>query len=374
MSMPTLAEVRTLVDDPSEGELRLSLFMPTVQAGPEVRQNAIRFSNLIKQAREQLERQGGDDALAGCIDNLETLAENDEFWQHQSAGLAILADSGDQQMYSVPRSLSERVVVDDSFDLLPLLPVVQQNGYFYVLAVSEQESRLLMATLEDVTELPADLPAGMQAVPGGSHQKGFGMHSFRVRPRSEDRKVPHAHMESNETEQRLRYLREIDEKLGDVVSSRDAAVVFTGDETWFAEFKEVSEQRGLLSEHVPGNPDDRDAAQLHKLAQPLVKTLFDERTHAAVDRVHSQGGGELVVSGIGEVAAAAECGQVDTVLYDCDRLLDRAPGQTVDAKDRSEHVAAANAVSKVLANGGAAVAVPGEQMEGQTLTALLRYA
>ena len=58
--MPVLSreELKTIATTPKP--MCVSIFMPTQQAGPEIRQNPIRFKNLIKQAEERLIENGLD--------------------------------------------------------------------------------------------------------------------------------------------------------------------------------------------------------------------------------------------------------------------------------------------------------------------------
>ncbi|MBW4418389.1 MAG: hypothetical protein KME13_04080 [Myxacorys californica WJT36-NPBG1] len=62
MSILTVEEVKTLVQEPKE--LCVSIYMPTVVAGAETRQNPIRFKNLIRTAQQALVDNGLDEDAA----------------------------------------------------------------------------------------------------------------------------------------------------------------------------------------------------------------------------------------------------------------------------------------------------------------------
>lgn len=58
----SIDEIKTLVENTQSP--CVSLYMPTQKAGPETRQNPIRFKNLIREAEERLTEMGMDDAKA----------------------------------------------------------------------------------------------------------------------------------------------------------------------------------------------------------------------------------------------------------------------------------------------------------------------
>ena len=68
------------------------------------------------------------------------------FWQHQSAGLAIFITSNRVRRYRLPLNFAELMVVTDHFHISPLLPLFTGDGQFYILALSQNEVRLLLGT------------------------------------------------------------------------------------------------------------------------------------------------------------------------------------------------------------------------------------
>jgi hypothetical protein len=84
-------------------EPAVSVYMPTFRSGREVRQNAIRFKNLVKQAFVQLSERGMDDEEARhLLAEASSLEANDDWWQHQSDGLAMFLAPERFDCYRVP--------------------------------------------------------------------------------------------------------------------------------------------------------------------------------------------------------------------------------------------------------------------------------
>lgn len=121
----------------------LTLTMPTVVAGPETRQNAIRFKNLLATAAEKLTASGLDEkARERFLAPLQALEGDYQFWQHQDQGLAIFLGEGEDHRVLTPFELEEAAIVSDDFHIMPLLPLVMDNRDFYVLSLSKNQVEL----------------------------------------------------------------------------------------------------------------------------------------------------------------------------------------------------------------------------------------
>ena len=81
------------------------------------------------------------------------LLQDSHFWQHQSDGLAIFLSSNRARRYRLPLNFAELVVVADHFHISPLLPLFTGDGQFYILALSQNEVRLLLGTRYSVSEV-----------------------------------------------------------------------------------------------------------------------------------------------------------------------------------------------------------------------------
>jgi hypothetical protein len=132
-------------------EPAVSIYIPSIRAGREVQQNAIRFKNLLKRAATQLTDQG---AYAGELrkrfSEVGKLEADEEWWQYQSDCLAVFLAADRQELYRLPIQVNERVVIGPRFHVTPLIPLVQTEGRFYVLAVSQNAVRLLEGLRDEI--------------------------------------------------------------------------------------------------------------------------------------------------------------------------------------------------------------------------------
>ena len=88
------------------------------------------------------------------------LLQEPYFWQHQSDGLAIFLSANRVRRYRLPLHFEELVVVIDNFYIRPLLPLFTGDGQFYILALSQNDVRLLNGTRYSVSEVDIAQLAG----------------------------------------------------------------------------------------------------------------------------------------------------------------------------------------------------------------------
>ena len=88
MDILTKDELKTLIEH--QDEASVSIFMPTHRVGRETQQDPIRLKNLLGEAKAQLTANGVRAPEARkWLEPAQALLEDQDFWQHQSEGLAL---------------------------------------------------------------------------------------------------------------------------------------------------------------------------------------------------------------------------------------------------------------------------------------------
>src|SRR5438270_577432 len=130
----------------------ISIFLPTHQeAGLAMQQDPLRLKNLLHQAQGILLARSIESAqIEALLEPIATLLTNQQTWKHLEEGLVVLRSPDTFLFYQLPLSLKEQVIVSDHFCLKPLLPLLINNRHFYILALSQNEVRLLKATRSSV--------------------------------------------------------------------------------------------------------------------------------------------------------------------------------------------------------------------------------
>src|SRR5690606_27658182 len=165
-------------------------------------------------------------------------------------------------------------------------PLLQTDGTFYVLAVSQKSCRLLSGSRDTVQELDeANLPGDLRSALGWWRESELNFHSMQARPQSrggDDTAMYHGHEEETHEADLAAYFRKIDAGVTEALEGERAPLVFAGVEYLFPIYERVNAYRGLCEQAVRGNPDEASAAQLHDRAWEIVEPMFREREEAAL--------------------------------------------------------------------------------------------
>ncbi len=345
----------------TQGSPCVTLMMPTVKAGPEVQQNAIRFKNLIRQVQDQLQKcDTAPRDLRMTIRTLERLSHDDDFWQHQAASLALFVEGDNARFFRVPIPLPEMVVVGERFKVAPLLPLLQNDGVFYILAVSRNATRLLMGTRDEVHEVHSDgMPQSLAELTGVKYeQQSFFLHSFRVRQRGGGTAVPHGYWQYDDEADLREYFKRIDEAVRDAIGEPETPLVFAGIESNFALYKDINQHPGLCGDFIQGNVEHLADHALHQRAWAIVEPEFHRAAHEAATRFLDARGTDLTRDDATAILDAARQGAVGTLLVSEDQLQGDAE----------------NLVVETLRRGGEVHVIDPQAIEGRKIAAILRYA
>ena len=381
----TVEEVSALFD--RKGDWCASIYIPTAEAGKEIRQSPIRLKNRLSEAEQQLEEAGSDQApVAKACELLKQRCdldsdENRAFWRHQGRGLAVLLDGTDEHFFRLPQPVDRSAVVAQRFHLKPLLRAVNRDEEYCVLAVSQQQVRFLDGSRSGLSERPVEqLPESLQAVIRGDHIKGFNMHSFNVRPGDGDAAVPHGHLDSNEQHELRRYFGTIDQALHEELRGDTRPLIFAGVGELFPFFRDTTEYGFLEETPIAGNPDELSATELHDKAWPMIAKRFKQRQQDALQRYQSAVHNDLGESDLEKILIAAHDGRIDTLLvqsgatcwgtYDADsRSLQRDDESSAENYDLIDL-----ATVKTFAAQGSVVFLDDASLpDGQVAAAICRY-
>lgn len=367
----------------------VSIFMPTHRAGPETQQDPIRLKNLLAQAEECLLAAGLRTPEARqLLAPAHALLSDGLFWRYQSDGLAAFLAQDTFRYHRLPFELNELVVVADRFHLKPLLSVLSGDGRFYVLALSQNEVRLLEGTRFSVSEVDLeDVPQSLaEALRHNELQRQLQFHTSTRTPAGQARRpaIFHGHGVGVDDAKPniLRYFRQIDAGLRDVLRGEQAPLILAGVDYLLPIYKEANTYPHFVDEGIIGNPEALSAKELHERAWAIVRPLFRRAPEEAAARYkHLAGSGsERASHDLKAIVSAAYHGRVETLFvavglqrwgaFDAgsNRVELREQAQTGD-EDLLDFAAV-----QTLINGGTVYAVAPERMPDSSLiAATFRY-
>lgn len=387
MSLLSVDELKALVEQ-SQGPC-VSIYMPTHVAGPETRQNSIRFKNLIKQAEAQLQEYGAthDEALRLLQPALEL--DTEDFWQHQDIGFALFVADNFLHYYRVPLNFDELVVTTDRPHLKPLMPLLTGDGNFYILTLSQQQIRLFEATRYSIHEVelegvPQSLTSALQydeTAKEGQHRisgsRGGGLTGQNHPGSAHGQGSPDRDQHQKDI---LQFFHLVNDGLQPYLNGQRAPLILVGVEYLLPLYREANSYPFVLDEGITENADILKADELHQQALPIVEPFFAQAQQSAVEHFRELTGTGKTSIDPKEAIPAAFYGRVEQLfvavgiqqwgVFDpqANELLMHA-----DAEPGDEDLLNAAAIQTLL-NGGTVYAVPPEEVpDTAPLAAVFRY-
>lgn len=384
LSAATREEIQNLLQTP--GRPCVSIYMPTFRAGAETQQNPIRLKNLLRRVQERLEETGMKDTdAAELMAPVRELLDDQAFWQQQADGLAIFRSPEVFKTFRLPTNLDENAVVEHRFHLKPLFSLVNGDGRFYVLALSQQKIRLIAASRHSAEEL--DLPGVPTSLEEALGDLSRGHTQLQQRPSGPGvSRAPifhgHGTKEDNIKAEIVQYFNLADKALQKYMD-RDAPVVLAGVEYLLPRYKYTTEHPKVLEEGLTGNAELLSAEELRDAAWEIVEPYFLEDRRKAAERYGDLSGSGRSSSSYQDILPAAHDGRIDTLFvargvrlwgsYDVQKREARLEEDQTTQRNHSEDLLDLAAVQTFL-NGGTVYAVPQQEIpDGQAMAAIFRY-
>ncbi|MDT8323074.1 MAG: hypothetical protein RRA94_03100 [Bacteroidota bacterium] len=382
MDIMTLNELKPLAE--RHEEPCVSLYMPTHRSWAEAQQDPIRFRNLLKKAESEIATLYPDDDVAmELVEQARGLEDDNDFWRHQSDGLALFFSPDYFDTYRVALPFAEEVVVGQRFHVKPLLPVFTGDGRFYILAVSQNKVRLLTGSRTSVEEIhPEGLPENLADALGHEYSSRHLQYHTGAAGGAGQRNAVFHGQESDGygKDMILRYFHQIDSGLRRALGQEQAPLVLASVDYLMAIYEEANSYPHLLEAGIKGNPDDIKPKELHARAWEIVAPWYQQKREKAVQRFQALSGTEKVSDDITQVLPDAYFGRVDTLFV---AEGEHVPGvfsprngevlRTETASKDSEDLLNAAAVHALL-NGGLVFALPKKELpSGSECAAIYRY-
>jgi Bacterial archaeo-eukaryotic release factor family 3 len=309
---------RETLDELTTLELRhaVSILMPTHHAGPEIRQDPIRFKNLVREVEHELDaRDLGKAEIAQMMGPAHALIDDRAFWRHQEQGLAVYAAPNFFRSYWVPRPFREIARISDHFHVTQLFPSLVDGTRFYVLALSQKDVRLIEATRSSAAELElGDLPRSLaEALP--TEPPGQELQHHVVTTAGGERGVMfHGHgagLLDQRKEAIRQFFHQLDRGLHSLLRDRRPPLVLAGVEYLLSIYRETNSHPGVLPEGILGNPELESAQTLGSRGWEIVSRHLEAVEAGAVARYEERAGHGRVSADLVTVVRASYEGRVE---------------------------------------------------------------
>ena len=365
------------VDVPTRDELGLfaeliepgliTILLPTTPVTAQAQGDRIQLKNLGAEAIAQLSALGvrSPSELGQIAEEIADLVDDDEFWAHQSHGLAVIVVADHVWTLRLPVPAGPSAHVGDRVPLLPLLAAASQPRECLVLALAEGSVRLI--------DVPVDLPPTVVRVPdlptsaadeAGKASIGDRSHSGRL-VGSEGKRT---HIRS--------YARAVNAALRPVLAGSGLPLVLAAAEPVRSIYRAANSYPGLVAEAIETNPDRSADEDLAAAARDVLARDHEARIAAYADLVERRRSQSRVASDLAELGQAAVRGAVDTLLVaDGHSVAGSIDADTGALTLDTDGNAIDDLCRLVLRAAGTVVVVETEAIpEGGPVVAVLRYA
>lgn len=362
----------------------VSLYMPTSGNPDGAKADGINFKNLVSRAGEELKALGVEEP-GKMLSPFEDMLQDKRFWSEQKEGLAMFLGSDGLREFQVPCRVRPQVVVGSGFHLKPLIPVMNSNQAFAVLALTRGDARLFLCTSCEVEELALDdLPGSVEeAARLDLSSAPFQQHSGTGGPgqgamyHGQDRDDSSAGREDV-----AKYCRAVDAATQRALADHDVPLVFCGGDRLFSTYQSVSDCKKLLDENVSVNPGGYAGERLRDMAMPLAEKEFRKPFIRDYSRFYEKEASGSAAAVLQEVCGASLHNRVETLFASLDdsrwaivRGDELEPVFELHEVRRPGDIDLVNfAAVETLLGGGKVHAVTREEVPGQQpMAAIYRY-
>ncbi|MBW4671052.1 MAG: hypothetical protein KME60_27425 [Cyanomargarita calcarea GSE-NOS-MK-12-04C] len=317
MTLISREEIKTLLEQPKTN--CVSIYMPTHPVGAEVRQDPIRFKNLIKEAESRLIDAGVEQNEAMELLQKAQKLDNPNFWEEMGQGLAIFLSKDIFRYYPLPLDFQELVVVTDRFHVKPLLQLLNGDGRFYLLTLSQKDVKFFEGTRYSINKvelqnLPQSLDEALQ------YDETASEGQFRSATSNNSQPGQFHGQGSTERDNRqeniLQFFHIINATLHEKLREEKVPLVLAGVDYLLPLYREANTYQHLMEEGIAGNQKIDSPQELHDQAWQIVEPYFQKSQEEVLQRYHELFGANTgkASNKLKEIIPAAYYQRVDSLL------------------------------------------------------------
>lgn len=350
----------------------ISLYQYTHRHHPDSLQDPIRYRNLLRQMEGSLLQKYDRKEVRPLLEKFQPLSHDDEFWNHRTDGLAMLAAPDLFEVFELQRPVQENLIVADTFYLKPLLRISQSADRFQILCLTRDSARLFEGNRDaldpvELIDTPATLTDALGSDLTPQHQS----------VRSAVGQTPIYHGVGQKKEEvdrdRDRFFRAVDRGVMEHHSRpTELPLMLAALKEYHTPFRNLSRNPYLLSMGVDVDPGAIGLDELRALAWEQMEPLYLERLAVLVREYEVARTRQLGLDDVSEVAAAAVAGRVQNLLVEADRQIpgrvDPQSGKIEQGVLRDPEIGdvLSDVAATVLRMKGQVVIVPKERMPATT--------
>lgn len=334
----------------------ISIYIPTHGSGVEVK-----FKTHLREIAGSLKAKGMEhQAIESMLAPAHKLLQDDTMWVRLTKGLAVFIAEGYCSFMRLPMIVPEKVIVNSTFLLSPLMPMLTTGEYFYLLVVSKKQLKLFKGDVYGLEHIPVP---GLPKATDEIEKKGENNASYT------DDRLPN-------------FLEAADDVIWkEVLHNENVPLLLAGVDSVIPIYRTVCDYKHVYSESLTGSHERDDTGTLHALAMEKMAPYFEQRRLKALELYGNQFSTSLTSSMIEKIVPASYYGQVSHLFVQRDAQVwgtfDEMKNELKihGSQEEGGEDLLNNAMVKTLLTGGEVFMLEKEEMPGQdnVIAAVLRY-
>jgi hypothetical protein len=340
--------------------------------------NSLLWRESIDGLRSQIDKWGVEGReLLESVSDWDALTEDLEL---RGKSMGVFRSKDISRIVFLQEETANRAEIGPEFYIRPLLPELTKNKLFYILALSQNNVRMLRCTLTSSEELPlgvgttTSFDAYQDSVKPDHDQvnrtsagPGSGSSKGAVGTTNTERETKDQYL--------LHFFKQINTGVNEVLRGKTEPVVLAGVDYELSLYKRVNSYPHLSEESVHGAPNGLKAGEMHARAiEALAKDYENRLDQVLAEYNHRVGGGAS--NRLKDVVTAAHDGRVLTLIVS-DSLtptgaFDEATNQAIGGKG-DQDLANDAAVQTILHAGNVFVAPNSKMPNSSPVAATFRY-
>lgn len=362
----------------NQNNLNISLFLPMEIKGDLVKQNRLRFKNYVGKITQSLRNYDVEEELIETLtEPMKEMIPDDDFWQHQKEGLAVYRNAEVFKTYRCPLRFHEQIYISPYFQIIPLIPLAQDNQPFYLLSLNKNDVQLYKGDHDGLhPRLLENTPVSLE-----DYLK-YDVHEKHQQTRSiSGGAVFHGQSVTDEEKRKLvGFLAKVESGVLNVIQKEPYPLILAGSETVTSHYRQVNHYNDLIETPITANPASLERIGLWNKARDILRPLIRTSLQNAVSQFGDLQRRNQASYELDKVVKAAHYAKVDRLFIAQDSMQwgkfdPEQDSVWIHTNDNDHAYDLLNAAAcKAMSNGSTVFVLPGEMMPGHnTIAATFRY-
>jgi hypothetical protein len=270
----------------------VSVIYNTHRTKPDYHKDPLVLKNLLKTAESRLLEVRDKKQTQAVMQNLEKLSETIDH-SHNLESMVIFANTDFADFVRLPISVTDRVVVDNTFATRELIRALHQEANYYVLVISRERARLIEAFNEKVVkEFDNPFPVTNDLVVADKLKMSMGKAMDQI------------------TEE---WFNRVDKLLQNALKEEPMPVILATESRNADYYRKIADQPQWIYGHINRTKDDEKAHAIVADAWPVIRAILKEQHQKRLTELQQAADSGKALSDFSEIWRALKEGRGQTL-------------------------------------------------------------